>query len=52
MSNALINRVRYQQLEGTPYRTLQANTEKEGAELIDFLKKRYLEPETLSYFNA
>jgi hypothetical protein len=36
----LINRVRYQQLEGTPYRTLQANTEKEGAELIDFLEKK------------
>jgi hypothetical protein len=36
----LINRVRYQQLEGTPYRTLQANTEKEGAELVDFLEKK------------
>jgi hypothetical protein len=36
----LINRVRYQQLEGTPYRTLQANTEKEGAELINFLEKK------------
>jgi len=37
---ALINRVRYQQLEGTPYRTLQANTEKEGAEIIDFLEQK------------
>jgi hypothetical protein len=27
-------------LEGTPHRTLQANTEKEGAELIDFLDKK------------
>ncbi len=36
----LINRIRYQQLEGTPYRTLQANTEKEGAQLIDFLDKK------------
>jgi len=39
-TTALINRVRYQQLEGTPYRTLQANTQKEGAELIDFLGKK------------
>jgi hypothetical protein len=36
----LINRVRHQQLEGTPYRSLQANTEKEGAELIDFLDNK------------
>jgi hypothetical protein len=36
----LINRVRYQQLQGTPYRTLQSNTEKEGAELIDYLDKK------------
>ena len=39
-TTALINRVRYQQLDGTPYRTLQSNTEKEGAELIDFLERK------------
>ena len=39
-TTTLINRVRYQQLEGTPYRTLQTNTEKEGAELIDFLEEK------------
>lgn len=36
----LINRVRYQQIGGTPYRTLQANTEAEGAQLIDYLEKK------------
>ena len=39
-TTALINRVRYQQTGGTPYRTLQANTEKEGAEVIDLLEKK------------
>lgn len=36
----LINRVRYQQTGGTPYRTLQANTETEGAKLIDYLDNK------------
>jgi hypothetical protein len=36
----LINRVRYQTTGGTPYRTLQANTEVEGAKLIDYLEKK------------
>lgn len=36
----LINRIRYQQVGGTPYRTLQANTEKEGAQVIDYLEKK------------
>ena len=36
----LINRIRYQQVEGTPYRTLQANTEQEGAQVIDYLNKK------------
>jgi len=36
----LINRVRYQQIGGTPYRTLQANTETEGAQLIDYLENK------------
>ena len=36
----LINRVRYQPTDGTPYRTLQANTETEGAKLIDYLEKK------------
>ncbi len=37
-TGALINRIRHQEEGGTPYRTLQDNTEKEGAELIDFLE--------------
>lgn len=36
----LINRIRYQQVDGTPYRTLQANTEQEGAQVIDYLNKK------------
>lgn len=36
----LINRVRYQSIGGTPYRTLQANTESEGARLIDYLESK------------
>jgi hypothetical protein len=36
----MINRVRYQQIGGTPYRTLQANTETEGAQLIDYLENK------------
>ena len=37
----LINRIRYQiQGEGTPSRTLQENTEKEGAKLIDFIEQQ------------
>ena len=30
--------MRHQEAGGTPYRTLQANTEKEGIELIDFIE--------------
>ena len=33
-----INRIRHQEVGGTPYKTLQENTEKEGTELIDFLE--------------
>jgi len=36
----LINRIRYQEQDGTPYRTLQENTEKEGTELIDFIAEK------------
>jgi Uncharacterised protein family (UPF0236) len=36
----LINRVRFQPKDGTPYRTLQASTESEGAELIDYLENK------------
>lgn len=36
----LINRVRYQETEGTPHRTLRENTEKEGAQLIGYLEKK------------
>jgi len=35
-----INRIRYQEEGGTPYRTLQHNTEKEGAESIDFIEAK------------
>lgn len=37
---ALINRIRYQEENGTPYRTLQDNTEKEGADLINYMKRK------------
>ncbi len=36
----LLNRIRYQERGGTPYRTLQENTEKEGAEILDFLSEK------------
>lgn len=36
----MINRVRYQQIDGTPYRTLQDNTEKEGARLIGYMENK------------
>jgi len=36
----LINTVRYQEVDGTPCRTLQDNTEKEGARVIDYLEKK------------
>jgi hypothetical protein len=36
----LINRVRYQPIGGTPFRTLQANTEHEGTQIIDYLEKK------------
>jgi len=36
----LINRIRYQEQGGTPYRTLQENTEKEGSNLIDYIKEK------------
>jgi hypothetical protein len=36
----LINRVRYQPIDGTPYRTLQTNTESEGARLINYLESK------------
>ena len=39
-TTALINRVRQQQVDGTPYRTLQANTEQEGGEVIDYLERK------------
>ena len=34
----LINRIRHQVAGGTPYKTLQENTEKEGTDLIDFIE--------------
>jgi hypothetical protein len=36
----LINRIRYQKQGGTPYRTLQENTEKEGSNVIDYLQEK------------
>lgn len=36
----LINRMRHQEQGGTPHRTLQEATEKEGARLIDFVKEK------------
>ena len=36
----LINRIRYQEEGGTPYRTLQENTEKEGSNLIDYVEEK------------
>jgi hypothetical protein len=36
----LINRIRYQEHWGTPYRTLQENTEKEGCKLIDYVEEK------------
>jgi len=36
----LINRVRFQPKDGTPYRTLQASTESEGAQLINYLENK------------
>jgi len=36
----LINRIRYQEQGGTPYRTLQENTENEGAKLIDYVEEK------------
>jgi hypothetical protein len=36
----LINRLRHQEKEGTPFRTLQENTEKEGAALLDHIEEK------------
>ena len=36
----LINRIRHQEQGGTPYRTLQENTEKEGSNLIDYIEEK------------
>jgi hypothetical protein len=36
----LINRIRYQEQGGTPNRTLQENTEKEGRRLIDYIEEK------------
>ena len=35
---ALINRLRYQQQGGTPSRTLQESTEREGQQILDYMK--------------
>jgi len=38
-TTSLINRIRYQAEGGTPYRTLQENTEQEGRKLIEYVEK-------------
>ncbi len=38
-----INRIRHQQEGGTPYRTLQENTEKEGMQLIEHISEKSTE---------
>jgi len=37
---ALINRIRHQQDGGTPFRTLQESTEREGQQVLDYMKNR------------
>ena len=39
-TSRLINRIRFQEQGGTPYRTLQENTEKEGSNLIDYIEEK------------
>jgi hypothetical protein len=39
-SSAMINRIRYQQENGTPPRTLRDNTEREGAKLLEHIEKK------------
>jgi hypothetical protein len=36
----MINRLRHQEHGGTPYRTLQENTEKEGTAVIDYIEEK------------
>jgi len=36
----LINRIRHQESDGTPYRTLQYTTEKEGTELLNHIEEK------------
>ena len=36
----LLNRVRHQQIGGTPFRTLQESTEREGCQIIDLLREK------------
>ena len=36
----LINRLRYQQQEGTPSRTLQETTEREGQQILDYVTEQ------------
>jgi hypothetical protein len=38
-NTSLINRIRYQAEGGTPYRTLQENTEQEGRKLIEYAER-------------
>jgi hypothetical protein len=39
-SSAMINRIRYQEKDGTPSRTLRDNTEREGAKLLEHVEKK------------
>ncbi len=38
-TNSLVNRIRYQAEGGTPYRTVQENTEQEGRKLIEYVER-------------
>ncbi len=39
-TTSLVNRIRYQAEGGTPYRTLQESTEKEGCKLNDYIEEK------------
>ncbi len=36
----LLNRIRHQQIGGTPFRTLQESTEREGGQIVDLLREK------------
>ena len=36
----MLNRIRHQQIGGTPFRTLQESTEREGGQIVDLLREK------------